>query len=200
MEMIVMETQWYLCMIQNYPEHEGEELQKTDNLSITQPDTFDGSWYVWLPIIPRAGDTLQFAGWQVEVSRVVLQTDWRSKTGIKDGPVLSAVISIHDNVVSKLMDTDFSIESLNSQARHKWEKFARRGHDIQYFAWELRHESYIKSQGNKENLFYYRWHTRIRPIAGDIIVVINKRWRVKSVELASACKYYDGSLYLEEEF
>jgi hypothetical protein len=51
-------------------------------------------WYVWLPIIPRVGDTLQFAAWQVQVSKVILATDWHSETGIKEGLFVSAWISI----------------------------------------------------------------------------------------------------------
>ena len=45
-------------------------------------------------IVPRVGDTLQFAGWQVEVSKVILIPDWHSKTGIKEGFFVSAQISI----------------------------------------------------------------------------------------------------------
>ena len=102
-----MQTQWYLCEIANYPESEGDRLKKTDNLSIKYPNIFclddigvednkkgKGSWYVWLPIITRVGDTLQFAGWLVEVSKVILATDWHSETGIKEGLFVSAEISI----------------------------------------------------------------------------------------------------------
>jgi hypothetical protein len=35
-------TQWYLCEIQRYPDHEGENLKKTDNLSVRYPDFFVG--------------------------------------------------------------------------------------------------------------------------------------------------------------
>jgi hypothetical protein len=50
--------------------------------------------YVWLPIIPRLGDTLQFAGWQAQVSKVILPTDVKSETGIKEGLFVSASMSI----------------------------------------------------------------------------------------------------------
>lgn len=109
-----MQTQWYLCEIVNYPESEGDRLKKTDNLSVKYPNIFfseiqaiqmsdtavennkkgKGAWYVWLPIIPRVGDTLQFTGWQVEVSKVILMTDWKSETGIKEGLFVSAEIDI----------------------------------------------------------------------------------------------------------
>jgi hypothetical protein len=102
-----MQTQWYLGHIEKYSEHQGNNLKKTDNLSVQYPNIFcsddtaveenkkgEGSWYVWLPIIPRVGDTLQFAGWQVQVSKVILATDWHSETGIKEGLFVSAWISI----------------------------------------------------------------------------------------------------------
>ena len=102
-----MQTQWYLCEIANYSEHQGNNLKKTDNLSVKYPNIFCGDdigvednqnpspfWYVWLPIIPRVGDIIQFAGWQVEVSKVILVTDWHSETGIKEGLFISAQISI----------------------------------------------------------------------------------------------------------
>ena len=159
-----MQTQWYLCEIENYPQNEGDSLKRTGNLSVNYPNIFfsgiqalltgdtviednikgDGSWYVWLPIIPRVGDTLQFAGWQVQVSKVLLETDWKSETGIKEGHFVSARISIRDDVIPKLTDAYFSIETLDNSSLHKWENFAQRGHDLQYFAWELRHESYIQ--------------------------------------------------------
>lgn len=212
-----MQTQWYLCKIENYPQHEGNELKKTDNLSVNYPNIFvdmiqsmlmgdtaleynkqgEGSWYIWLPIVPRVGDTLQMAGWQVQVSKVILETDWSSKTGIKEGLFVSARISIRDDLVPTLTGSHFSVEALNNSADHKWEDFARRGHDLQYFAWELKHKSYVQEQSKTEGITYYRWHTRIRPFAGDIIVVKNKRWRVTSVELASANASVDGWLSLE---
>jgi len=40
-------------------------------------------------------------------------------------------------------------------------------------------------------------HTRIRPVAGDVIIVKHKRWYIKSVELASANASVDGWLSLE---
>lgn len=109
-----MQTQWYLCEIANYPESEGDRLKKTNNLSVKYPNIFfseiqaitmsgtavknnkkgEGAWYVWLPIIPRVGDTLQFVSWQVQVSNVILETDWDSETGIKEGVFMSARISI----------------------------------------------------------------------------------------------------------
>ncbi|MBE9182414.1 hypothetical protein IQ268_28095 [Oculatella sp. LEGE 06141] len=212
-----MQTQWYLCEIGSYPEHEGDHLKKADNLSVQHPDIFfgdiyamlegsaviernkkgEGDWYVWLPIIPRVGDTLQFAGWQVQVSRVILSTDWNSKTGIKEGLFVSARISIRDDVIPELVDARFSIDSKCSKGVHKWESFARRGLDQQYYAWELKHEDYIESTDeNGEN--YYRWHTRIRPVAGDIISVQNRRWCVIAVELSSANSSVDGQLDLQE--
>lgn len=54
----------------------------------------EGLWYVWLPIIPRVGDTLQLAGWQAQVSQVILPTDLKSETGIQEGLFVSASISI----------------------------------------------------------------------------------------------------------
>jgi hypothetical protein len=102
-----MQTQWYLCEIENYSDNQGNYLKKTDNLSVQYPNIFcwddtavednkkgEGLWYVWLPIIPRVGDTLQFAAWQVQVSKVILATDWHSETGIKEGLFVSAWISI----------------------------------------------------------------------------------------------------------
>jgi hypothetical protein len=211
----MMQTQWYLCEIEKYPKHEGDELKKTDNLSVKYPEIFvggitallmgdpveankegEGQWYVWLPIIPRVGDTLQFAGWQVQVSKVVLETDWISKTGIKEGLFVSAIISIRDDVIPFLTDSQFAIEALDNKS-HRWENYARRGHDLQYYAWELRHESYVQDTRDTGEVVYYRWHTRIRPIAGDVIAVKNNRWRVKSVELASANASVDGWLDLE---
>jgi hypothetical protein len=193
-----MQTQWYLCEIDNYPKHEGERLKPTDNLCVKHPDIFNSSWSVWLPIIPRVGDTLQFSGWQVQVSKIRLKTDWNSKTGIKEGLFVSAWISIRDDIVPTLIDADFAIKTINNKAIHKWESFARRGNDLQYYAWELRHKSYIKkSEDATEESSYYRWHTRIRPVAGDIIAVGKDRWLVKSVELASANVSLDGWLDLE---
>lgn len=194
------QTQWYLCEIANYPEHEGESLKPTDNLCVKHPDIFNSSWSVWLPIIPRVGDTLQFSGWQVQVSKIVLNTDYNSKTGIKEGLSVSARISIRDDVVPSLIDSHFAIEAINNKALHKWESYARRRNDLQYYAWELRHKSYIQeSKDATAEISYYRWHTRIRPVAGDIIVVGKERvrWLVKSVELASADVSLDGWLDLE---
>jgi hypothetical protein len=51
-------------------------------------------WYVWLPIIPRVGDTLVFVAWDVQVYKVRLKNDWHSETGIKEGLFVSAWISI----------------------------------------------------------------------------------------------------------
>ncbi|CBN55313.1 MULTISPECIES: hypothetical protein [Kamptonema] len=56
----------------------------------------------------------------------------------------------------------------------------------------------LKKDDTTKEISYYRWHTRIRPIAGDIIKVKNNRWRVTSVELASANISVDGYLSLEE--
>ena len=102
-----MQTQQYLCEIENYSDNQGNYLKKTDNLSVQYPNIFcwdgtavednkkgEGLWYVWLPIIPRVGDTLQFAAWQVQVSKVIWATDWHSETGIKEGLFVSAWISI----------------------------------------------------------------------------------------------------------
>ena len=208
-----MQTQWYLCEIERYPDCEGEELKKTNNLYAKYSNFFSediqkkqygdnnddiNSWLVWLPIIPRIGDTLQFRGWQVQVSNVILRTDYTSERGIKEGVFISARIWIHDDVVPSLTDTNFSIEALNNEAVHKWEDFARRGYDLQYYAWELKHKFYELKSRNQEETFNYRWHTRIRPIAGDIVAITNNRWQVVSVELASANASVDGWLTLEE--
>ncbi|WP_375471088.1 hypothetical protein [uncultured Nostoc sp.] len=194
-----MQTQWYLCEIDKCPENEEQRLKKTDNLSVRHPDiSFGGSWCVWLPIIPRVGDTLQFQGWQVQVSKVVLVTDWQNETGIKEGLFTSARISIRDDVVPSLMDSHFSIEGGDRQSIYNWEDYARRGNDLQYFAWQLKHEYYIIEKYKKEEkMQYYRWHTRIRPVAGDFIKIKDKRWKVTSVELASANESVDGYLTLE---
>jgi hypothetical protein len=209
-------TQWYLCEIDASPSHEEERLKKTDNLSVRYPDIFvggitallggadvvennksgEGSWYIWLPIIPRVGDTLQFAGWQVEVSKVVLITDWTTKTGIQEGLFTSARITIRDNIVPGLTDAYFSIDGQSPKGNIKWEDFARRGHDLEYYAWELQHLSFVVERNGKMD-GNYRWHTRIRPVAGDIISVQNKRWKVTSVELASADASVDGWLTIE---
>lgn len=209
-----MQSQWYLCEIDKCPDNEEERLKKTDNLSVTYPDIFyggigallgtqtiennaagEGGWYVWLPIIPRVGDTLQFAGWQVQVSKVILETDWDSETGIKEGLFVSARINIRGNTVPRLMDSSFSVEGNGKD--FFWENYARRGHDLEYYAWELNHESYIIKKDEKGRIDYYRWHTRIRPVAGDIIKVQDKRWKVTSVELTSANNSVDGYLSLE---
>jgi len=206
-----MQTQWYLCEIIDCPKHEEQKLKKTDNLSVKYPDTFlnsdfmaifgqnriednekgQGDWFVWLPIIPRVGDTLQFRGWQTEVSQVILRTDFHSEKGIQEGLFVSASIKIRDNVVPHLMGSTFSIEKRNNKALN-WETYASRGHDLQYYAWELRDEFYLDDKKT-----YYRWHSRIRPVAGDIITIEDKRWRIQSVELANANKSVDGYLTLE---
>lgn len=213
-----METQWYLCEIIDYPKNEGNRLKKTDNLSAHYPDVFlsslramiegerlivdneqgQGQWYVWLPIIPRVGDVLQFAGWQVQVSYVLLETEWESTTGIKEGMYVSARIKIRQNIVPRLMDSHFAIESRDNDISHPWEQYARRGHDLQYYAWELRHEAYAMEPDETGTRTYYRWHTRIRPVAGDVIEVQERRWRVTEVGLASANLSVDGWLTLEE--
>ena len=209
-----METQWYLCRIDAYPKNEAERLKKTDNLSVKYPDAFidfsffedkiesnkkgEGDWYVWLPIIPRVGDTLQFTGWQVQVSQVILSTDWHSDKGIQKGLFVSAIIKIRDNVVPYLMGSSFAIENQNNEKKfvHEWENYARRGHDLQYYAWELKNEFYLKETRDNQT-FYYQWHTRIRPVAGDIVTLEGKRWRIQSVELASPNNSVDGYLILE---
>jgi hypothetical protein len=38
----MMETQWYLCEIENYPEDEGNRLKTRDNLAVKYPDIFVG--------------------------------------------------------------------------------------------------------------------------------------------------------------
>ena len=191
-------TQWYLCEVRECPAHEEKELKKTDNLAVRYPDLKgEGGWYIWLPIIPRVGDTLQFRGWPVQVSQVVLKTNWTTKTGIMEDTAVSARISIRDNVVPKLTDAHFSIDGKSPNGDETpWKSYARRGHDLEYYAWGLRHPSYVvnhpdKTEGN------YRWHTRIRPVAGDIISVQDKRWEVTSVELASACESVDGWLDIQ---
>lgn len=190
-----MQSQWYLCLIESYPYNEGERLKPHDNLSVRYPDDFFGEdeWCVWLPIIPRVGDTLQFNSWQVQVSRVILHADTRSETGIKEGIFVSARISIRDAIIPDLLDSQFSIETTNNNFIHKWENYARRGNDLEYYAWELRHENFLMP-GEKEK--YYSWHTRVRPVAGDIIRVNDDLWRVNSVILASADRVVDGSLVL----
>lgn len=211
-----METQWYLCKIDAYPEHEGDKLMKTDNLSVEHPDIFfseisallsndpietnrkgEGEWYVWLPIIPRPGDTLQFASWRVEVSKVILLTDWHSKTGIKEGIFVSAEIKIRDDVVTNLLNSQFSIEIKNNKSCYKWENYTRRGNDLQYYAWELRHPEYCLENSLSDRKNYYCWHTRIRPVAGDFINICNKRWQVESVDLASSNASVDGYLQIK---
>lgn len=191
-------TQWYLCKIYKSPSDDQDSLKKTDNLSVRYPDVFFGDgWYVWLPIIPRVGDTLQFDGSQVQVSNVILETDWTTKTGIKEDAFVSARITIRENIVPKSTDAYFSIDGkLQKNRRTCWEDYARRGHDLEYYAWELRHPSYVVERGGKME-GNYRWHTRIRPVAGDFISVDEKRWKVTSVELASANASVDGWLTLE---
>ena len=208
-----MKRQWYLCEIENCPDHEAENLKTKDNLSVTHPDLFTRDflgqfcWYVWLPIIPRVGDTLQFAGWQVQVSRIVLQTDWKNRTGLQEEPFVSAIIHIRDDAVPSLLNSRFSVEDAKSESTNKWETYARRGHDLQYYAWELRDESYIVDNSDLAQLFgsfsgkretsYQRWHSRVRPMPGDIIEVNDKRWRVTSVNLTNANKTTDGWLTIE---
>lgn len=210
--------QWYLCQIVAYPDHEGERLKPTDNLSVQHPEMFlsglsgllmgeqavednaagRGDWFVWLPIIPRVGDTLQFRGWQVEVSRIILQTDWTSKTGSMKEPTVSACIHIRDNAILHLTDAHFSVEGRAGRGVHKWESFASRGHDLEYYAWELLHEDfkYTSRGGNpgETEEGRLRWHTRVRPVAGDHIMVDKRRYRVEAVALASANNSIDGWL------
>jgi hypothetical protein len=190
-----MQMQWFLCSINKCPHHEEEELKVTDNLSIKHPELFNGGWYVWLPIIPRVGDTLQFAGWQVQVSDVVLNPDWYSKTGIMENTALSASITIRENVVLPLLDSHYAIEG--DGRSFSWENFARRGDDTQFFAWELRHEFYMLKRNKENETGFHRWHTRIRPIAGDIVQIKENRWKISSVELTSANSSVDGYLTLE---
>ena len=91
-----MQTQWYLCEIKNSSDNQDNYLKKTDNLSVKYPNIFssddtavqdnkkgEGLLYVWLPIIPRLGDTLQFAAWQAQVSKVILPTDLKSEQVLK---------------------------------------------------------------------------------------------------------------------
>ena len=191
-------TQWYLCRIWNSPTSEKERLSITDSLSVTNPDSFDG-WVVWLPIIPRVGDTLQFSGWQVQVSKVVLQTDWESSTGEMKNPYVTAVLSLRDNVIPYLMESQFSIDANQSDLNRKrisWEDFAYRGHDLEYYAWELKHPRFERD-GKEDDVKYYRWHSRIRPVTGDVISIQSERWKVTTVELASANASVDGWLTLE---
>jgi len=215
------QRQWYLCQIIAYPAHEGSDLKPRNNLSVRHPDFFldglnamlmgeqavernaegSGDWFVWLPIIPRVGDTLQFAGWQVEVSRIILQADWDSRDGKMQEPTVSACIHIRDNVVPHLNDAHFSVEGATGKGSHKWESFARRGHDLEYYAWELLHDEF-KYTGTGVNpgettTGWLRWHTRVRPVTGDFITVRGKRWRVRGVALTSADKSFDGWLTLE---
>jgi hypothetical protein len=192
-----MQTQWYLCRIASYPSDEEKSSKITENLSVTHPDLGLADWYVWLPIIPRVGDTLQLDAWQVQVSNVILQADWVSKTGIREGLFVSAEISIREDVVPKLTGSNFSIDAKNISGIHKWETYARRGHDLQYYAWELKHKFYKVDKAPTKKPEYYRWHTRIRPVANDIIAIDGESWRVKVVELASANVSIDGWLTLE---
>ena len=213
--------QWYLCQISAYPDHEGNELKRTDNLSVLHPRMFvdglkamligeqavkknaegTGDWFVWLPIIPRVGDTLQFSGWQVEVSRVILQADWSSKDGIMDEPTISAYIHIRDSIIPHLTDAPFSVEGRLEEGTHKWETFARRGHDLEYYAWELLHDEFkyteLGSGPGETRTGRLRWHTRVRPVAGDYITISDRRWKVKAVALASADESVDGWLSVE---
>ncbi len=214
---IIKDAQWYLCEIDKCPEDERERLKPSDNLSVKYPDIFmsgllsllsedyisensegSGSWFVWLPIIPRVGDVLQMTGWQVQVSSVLLMTDFRSKNGLKKGLHLSAKISIREDKVSELARLGSSVEKTDFSAARDWETFARRGHDLQFFAWELHHERYLDDR-YKDYPSYRMWRTRIRPVAGDIIEVTGEKWQVKGVELTSANDNCDGILYLEDD-
>ncbi len=107
-----MQTQWYLCEIENYSDNQGNAQKKTDNLSVQYPNIFywddtavkdnkkgEGLGYVQLPIIPRVGGTLQLAGWQAQVSQVILPTDLKSETGIKEALFVSGSISIRQVVL-----------------------------------------------------------------------------------------------------
>ena len=107
-----MQTQQYLCEIENYSDNQGNAQKKTHNLSVEYPNIFcwddtavednkkgEKSWYVWLPIIPRVGDTLVFLAWDVQVYKVRLKNDWHSETGIKEGLFVSAWISIRQVVL-----------------------------------------------------------------------------------------------------
>lgn len=194
-------TQWYLCQIQESPKGDRERLSIGENLAVTNPDiyNFSGVWTVWLPIIPRVGDTLQFSGWQVQVSKVVLQTDWTSPTGEIKNSDVSAVLSIRDNVIPGLMTSQLSIEATqfgDKRKRISWEDFANRGHDLEYYAWDLKHPNFERD-GEDDDVEYYRWHSRIRPVAGDVISIHGDHWKVISVELASANSSVDGWLTLE---
>lgn len=213
-------AQWYLCQIDNYPQHEGEKLKPTDNLSVKYPDIFmdgfsslllgddfldtnstgEGSWFIWLPIIPRVGDTLQMAGWQVHVSRVLLPSDFSSKNGIHKDIHVSAQISIRSDTVTRNMRFWSSIEKSENHSPDRdwdWETFANRGNDLQFFAWELHHDYYIKKQyEHNDSVSYFMWHTRVRPIEGDIINVQGDKWKIRKVELSSANDFCDGLLYL----
>lgn len=193
-----MQTQWYLCEIDKYPNNEETRLKPRDNLSVKYPETFRGSdnWFVWLPIIPRVGDTLQFNSWQVQVSKVILETDFDSETGIKEGHFVSAKISIRDDLVLDPFESRFSVEKEYEEHYPQWENYACRGNDLQYYAWELQHEAYLLKGTDSGKKEYYRWHTRIRPVAGDIVAINKQRWKVKSVELASANLSIDGWLTL----
>ena len=210
-----MHTQWFLCEIESSPENERTRLKPTDNLAVRYPDTFvggfsavfagdravelneqgEGQWYVWLPIIPRVGNTIQFDGWQVQVSRVTLMADWAGRNGVQENLFVSARIAIRDDVVPSLTDASFSIETVDNEASHKWEDYARRGNDLQYYAWELRHKNYEGTSHGGETHFY-RWHTRIRPMAGDVIVVNGRGWKGAAVALASANESIDGWLHI----
>ena len=190
-----MSQQWFLCNINQCSANEEEHLKSVDNLSVKHSQFQDlRGWLVWLPIIPRVGDALNFPGWHVRVSRVTLFTNTASPTGLfsSEAELVAASIHIRDDVVVKSFDSDLAMNMTSSS----WENYARRGNDLQYYAWELRHASYFVEKRDATSS-YKRWHSRIRPVAGDIILVEDRRWRVSGVELASAHELVDGWLDLE---
>jgi hypothetical protein len=190
-----MDQQWFLCDIDRNPDLEENRLKLQDNLSVKQPQFSGlGEWLVWLPIIPRVGDILQFPGWPVQVSRVTLTTNTDSQTGSFKPTTYSVAATLHvrESVVPDLIDSEYTVDV----EMFEWENYARRGHDLEYYAWELRHSNF--ATGAKDGAPEYKqWHSRIRPVVGDTITIAEKRWRVVGVELSSPNASVDGWLDLE---
>ncbi len=76
------QQQWFLVSIENSSEC-FNELEQSDSLSKTHPESFEGSdWLIWLSRIPHVGDVIQFPGWRTYVSQVELIPNFSSKDGL----------------------------------------------------------------------------------------------------------------------